>query len=108
MLNHQKLICYRLALELARHMPALIGDWPGYLSDQLKRALSSIVLNIGEGNGRTYPKERKRFFAIARGSATEVASIIDFAHAIQLISSEEHVYQQDTLLQIVKMLWKLP
>ena len=108
MLNHQKLICYRLALELARRMPVLIEKWPGYLSDQLKRALSSIVLNIGEGNGRTYPKERKRFFAIARGSATEVASIIDFAYAIHLVSNEEHKYQQDALLQIVKMLWKLP
>ncbi|MBI2091385.1 MAG: four helix bundle protein [Deltaproteobacteria bacterium] len=36
--------------------------WPYYLSDQFKRATSSVVLNIAEGNGRLSPKERRRFF----------------------------------------------
>ena len=60
MFNHHKLKCYVLALDLAKVMPSLLRTWPFYLSDQLKRALTSVILNIAEGNGRMTTKERKR------------------------------------------------
>ena len=69
MLNHHRLHCYRLTLELARTVPALLNTWPkgsSDLADQFKRALSSVLLNIAEGNGRMSPKDRRRFFAMAR------------------------------------------
>jgi four helix bundle protein len=37
----------------------------------------SIVLNIAEGAGRFSPADKGRFYAIARGSATECAAIVD-------------------------------
>ena len=110
MFNHQRLNCYCKALELAKRTPSIVNRWPqgyGYLTDQLKRAISSVVLNIAEGNGRTSPKERKRFFTISIGSINEVAAIIDIASALRLIRSEEYAYIQDQLLQVLKMTYKL-
>ena len=89
---HRRLKCYQLAMSMAKAMPELIGTWPrgySYLSDQLKRAMASIVLNIAEGNARTSTLERKRFFTIARASASEVSSILDIVLAYQLIDESE-------------------
>lgn len=110
MFNHQRLKCYEYALDAARKVPALINRWPtgySYLEDQLKRAASSVVLNIAEGNYRQSLKERARFFVIARASAGEVSSILDIAQAYHLISDEDYGMLQDKLLSIVKMLYHL-
>jgi four helix bundle protein len=107
MFYHHRLKVYVLALETAKRMPSLTRNWPYYLSDQSKRALSSVVLNISEGNGRISTKERKRFFNIASASAKESASIFDIALAYRLTSDIDYNQMQDNLLQIVKMLSKL-
>ena len=107
---HQRLMCYQLAMSMAKAMPSLLSGWPRgyyYLSDQIKRAISSIVLNIAEGNARTSILERKRFFTIAMGSSSEVSSILDIAFAYHLIDESKSLYYQDLLLQIYKMLYKL-
>ncbi len=44
------------------------------LSDQLRRASCSILLNISEGYGRYHYLDRLRFFYIARGSLSETLS----------------------------------
>ena len=109
-MNHRRLKCYQLAMLVAKGMPELIAKWPRgyhYLSDQLKRATSSIVLNIAEGNGRTSCLDRKRFFTTSMASASEVSSILEIALAYRLINESESVKYQDTLLQIYKMLYKL-
>jgi len=109
-MNHKRLKCYQLSMSIAKAMPNLIGGWPkgySYLSDQLKRAQSSIVLNIAEGNGRTSILERRRFFTIAMSSASEVSSILEMADAYNLIDKISSDYYQDILLQIYKMLYKL-
>jgi four helix bundle protein len=91
-------------------MPELVRTWPAgsaYLIDQLKRALSSVILNIAEGNGRRSFKDRRRFFDISIGSAQEVSSIFDVAFAYGYIGKTEYDEQQDKIIQIVKMLYKL-
>ena len=110
MFRHERLHCYRVALEVAKRVPAIVHRWPrgnANLEDQLKRAASSVVLNISEGNSRTGPKDRARFFAIARGSAAESASAIDVAVAYRLMEASEGAAIKDELLQVVKMLSKL-
>lgn len=107
MFYHHRLKVYELALLIAKRMPSLVRHWPYYLSDQLKRALSSVILNIAEGNGRSSPKERRRFFNIASASAKESASVFDIAQAFDLVSQLEYQSMQNHLLQIVKMLSKL-
>ena len=77
------------------------------MSDQLKRALSSVCLNIAEGNGRQSLVERKRFFTISQASANEVASIIEIAYAYDLIDKSNFEFFRCNLLQVVKILYKL-
>jgi len=108
MFNHHRLKCYELALATAKKVPSLTRRWPFYLSDQFKRAMSSIVLNIAEGNGRITPKDRKRFFNIATASAKESAAILDIAYSFNLIFSSDNTAMQDDLLQVVKMVSRLP
>lgn len=110
MFNHQRLKCYQLALEVAKRMPNLVAHWPsgsGYLQDQLKRAICSVLLNIAEGNGRISPKDRRRFFDIARASAAESSAAIEAAYAMRWVSEKDYFFLMDALLQVVKILYKL-
>jgi four helix bundle protein len=108
MFNHHRLKCYVRALGAAKRVPTLVKNWPYYLSEQLKRAMASVVLNISEGNGRQGTKDRRRFFNIAAASAKEVASCFDIAYSFGLISKGIYDEMQDELLQIVKMVSSLP
>jgi four helix bundle protein len=51
--------------------------------DQLLCASQSIPLHIAEGNGQGTNADRRRFFAVARGSALECASIQDGLEACE-------------------------
>jgi four helix bundle protein len=88
-MNHEKLDCYRELITVAKELGTLMDGWPrgsGYLIDQIRRAISSAVLNLAEGNGkRGQPRERKRFFRISMGSIAEVAAALDLASAFSLI-----------------------
>jgi len=108
--NHQRLQCYEYTFLLAQTVPALVATWPkgsAQLVDQLQRALTSVLLNIAEGNGKTSLADRKRFFSFARGSGAEVASCMDIAFAFRYIDSATHAHWQTQMLRVVKMLYKL-
>ena len=49
------------------------------LTQQIRRAATSVHLNIAEGWSRKSEAERKRFFEVARGSVIEVDTAIDIA-----------------------------
>lgn len=62
------------------------------LSDQIRRAVVSIESNIAEGFSRYGKLEKRQFYAIARGSLTEVqcqAMIARDLHFIQTTDYEE-------------------
>lgn len=110
MFNHQRLRVYGKAIGVAKRVPDIVGRWPrgmGYLVDQLRRAVASVVLNISEGNCRAGLKERARFFAIARASAAESSSAIDVALALGFIDESRASGFSNELLEIVKILYKL-
>jgi len=71
-LEVDRLDCYRVAVEFLTLVPRL-GPARGSadLREQLGRASASIALNDAEGAGHVAKLDRARFFAIARGSATE-------------------------------------
>ena len=98
---------YQRALELIDFVKQILSKLPtgyGFLQDQLRRASSSVVLNFAEGYAKPSLKEQRRFFAIARGSASEVCAIFDVAHRFGLISNDEHRYAKDLSDHIVRML----
>ena len=79
----------------------------GYLADQLQRAATSVVLNIAEGAGEFAPKEKARFYRMARRSATESAAVLDVCRNLKLLADERHAAGRDLLLQVVSMLVRM-
>ncbi|MFH1347723.1 MAG: four helix bundle protein [Candidatus Margulisiibacteriota bacterium] len=60
-----------------------------YLKDQIRRASSSVVLNIAEGSGKWTKKDKSNFYRISRGSAFECIAAIDLFEAFQLIEEKQ-------------------
>ncbi|MBI4836645.1 MAG: four helix bundle protein [Candidatus Abawacabacteria bacterium] len=46
------------------------------VSDQLQRALLSIIANIAEGTGKFSKRDKQNFYRIARGSCHESAALV--------------------------------
>jgi four helix bundle protein len=58
------------------------------MSDQLRRASSSVGANIAEGFGRFHFKEKIKFYYNARGSACEVQNFIFLAQDIGYVDKK--------------------
>jgi four helix bundle protein len=101
-------IAYRVALEFLGLVPRLVPvRGSSDLRDQLERASTSIVLNTAEGAGRVSQADRARFFAIARGSASECAALVDVLRVRRLAPSADCASARALLVRIVQMLSKL-
>ena len=86
--------------ELTRELPR--GNH--FIIDQLRRALSSAILNLSEGNARPSLKEKCRFFDIALASIAESASAIDFIVATGYSKESLAHRVKSTLITSYKML----
>jgi four helix bundle protein len=77
---HTKLDVYTRALESLPNLEEIAGWIPASrpdLKDQLRRASTSVVLNLAEGSAEFSPAEKARFYRIARRSAGECIAILD-------------------------------
>jgi four helix bundle protein len=77
-------VVYNVALELVRALRPIVAELRTHssnIADQIERAGTSLVLNLGEGNRRA-GKDRRRFFVMAQGSdASEILAALDVADA---------------------------
>ncbi|MEX0322492.1 MAG: four helix bundle protein [Puniceicoccaceae bacterium] len=109
-LGHEKLDVYKLAINYVsfavRVSVQLKGD-NRHAKDQWLRASQSIPLNIAEGNGKTTPADRRRFFEIARGSALECAAIQDVLEVLNILSPNDNRKHKNDLDRIAAMLSRL-
>jgi len=75
---YRRLDVYQNAKQLAIDIKEIIKTFPVEeryaLTDQLRRASTSIMFNLAEGFGRYTNKDRVRFLDIANGSLMEVSS----------------------------------
>ena len=76
----------------------------GSLKSQLRRASSSIILNIAEGAGKYSKKDKKNFYVISRGSVNECVAIIRILRIEKLITDHQFSEIYSNLLEIAKML----
>ena len=74
------------------------------LTDQLRRAASSVALNLAEGNRRT-GQDRLQFFRIAAGSAAEVRAALEVALAWGYIDAAPLAGAE--LDRVLAMVWRL-
>lgn len=110
MLSFQRLDVYQRAVEFLALTADLVPDIPrgnAPLVDQLRRAATSIPLNIAEAAGRTGEADAARAYAIARGSAMECAAVLDALVVLELVDRDRQERGLELLERIVAMLTKL-
>ena len=108
--THEKLDAYRRAIDfvaVAEEVAASLVRGRGYLADQLRRASTSIALNIAEGAGEFNRREKARFYRIAKRSATECAAILDVCVRLELSRTEKIQEGRTFLHRVVAMLTRL-
>ncbi len=108
--DHEKLDAYRLTIEYIAESFEVARSLSGvhrHTRDQWIRAAQSIALNIAEGNGRRSPKDRSRFFDIARGSALECSAIQDVLVVTDGIETSRGEVMKVKLSRMVAMLTRL-
>src|SRR5829696_5302908 len=99
---------YSVAIELVRGLRPLmerIGKHDSNLSDQLRRAATSVPLNLHEGAYSQGGNVRARFHN-ALGSAAEVRACLDVAEALGYVEEVDPALR-DTLDRVVATLHKL-
>ena len=110
MFCHEKLEVYRKSVEFLKEVITVMRLLPNGNSDiinQLRRAATSISLNIAEGAGKTGVSDKKRYYSIARGSTLECAAIFDLLKACNLVDENVLKNPTDLLSSLAAMLSKL-
>jgi len=108
--DHERLDVYQRALEVLDLCDAIIEQMPSgraHLKTQLDRAATSVVLNIAEGAGELSPDEKRRFYRIARRSATEAAAILHIVHRRQHVDEQRTGEARALLARVVAMLVRM-
>jgi four helix bundle protein len=95
--HHLTLSIYRVTKEFPK-------DEQYGLTNQIRRASSSISANIAEGCGKDSDGEFKRFLLIAMGSASELENHILLARDLDYLETEDYDDLQSTLVELKKML----
>lgn len=106
-LDANKLFVYQVALELHGLCCTLVAVLHRVVRDQLERASLSVVLNIAEAGGRHSRREKARFYGIARGSATEVAALLDVLALRRLASPAAIQTGRRLAIRVVQMLTRM-
>ena len=107
-LSHERLDVYRAALELHALASSLLPQRGfGVLRDQLERASLGVVLNIAEGAGRSSAGDKRRFYEMARGSATETAAILEVIYVRGIADRVTIQRLRRLVVRVVQMLTSL-
>jgi four helix bundle protein len=106
-LDANRLHVYGVALELHTLCATLVSSLNRIVRDQLERASLSVVLNTAEASGRRSRRDKARYYAIARGSATEVAALLDVLERRHLASPAAIRTGRKLAIRVVQMLTRV-
>ena len=101
------LIAYQVALELVRKLRPVLADihkHDTHLADQLKRAATSVTLNLAEGQPKKAGNKR-RAYETAHGEAREVLGCLDCAVAWGWTTDDGSA--RVTLDRLLRLCWGL-
>ena len=110
-LYFRKLNVYVSSKELTKYVYALIKQFPQEekfaLCSQIRRAVTSIPINIAEGFGRFSQKEKARFVEIAFGSLTELFCEMEISYELGYLTKEQYEETEHQMTIISKQLSNL-
>jgi len=108
MSNFKNLEVYNKALDFVQRTYNPCAHFPKdeqfALTNQFKKAATSICLNIAEGSGRYHKKDFRQFLRISLGSSLECASLLDIAVKLGFISQTGYSSTEKQCSEISKML----
>lgn len=91
----------KLAVEVYSATKSFPKDELFAITNQLRRAASSISANIAEGFGRQTNKDKVHFYVMAYGSLLEVKNFLYLSNKLNYLSNEnlETILQQCVICQ---------
>ena len=97
---------YKLAVSIYRYVTESMPKSEQYeLSSQMRRASTSIPLNIAEGYGKQESRaEFKRYLMMARGSCNEMGVLLDICRDVGYMCEEHHSKYSVRYEEVSKML----
>lgn len=91
--SFEQLIAWQKSQDLAVNIYKITKDFPKEeqfaLTNQVRRAGSSVSANIAEGFGRRSQKDKLHFYTVAYGSLLEVKNFIYLAERLNYIESND-------------------
>ena len=108
--DHERLDVYQVARGLNRELTAIADELPagaGESADNLRRAGRSITRNIAEGTSKGTAADRRKFYRIARGSASETPASLDELIDCGLSSEARVAKARELAHRVVSMLVNL-
>ena len=101
---------YKATIEFVVTADALVARLPAgraYLTDQLRRAATSIALNIAEGSGEFSRPDKARFYRMARRSGYECLAVLDILTGLKIGDATEIRGARQLLDRIGAMLTRM-
>jgi len=107
-LNPEDLNVFKKAHEMTLELYKITKNFPSdekwELSNQIRRAASSICANLMEGSHRNNSKEYRQFVGIANGSAGELKYHILLGHDLKYMDDVQYEGLRNECNEISKML----
>lgn len=106
--NFRDLIVWQKAYELSVRTYKTTEKFPKSelfgLTSQMRRAAVSVCSNIAEGFGRNNHKEKDQFYAVAKGSLTELECQYEIAGGIGYIETKELTHLLGQIVEVQRIL----
>jgi four helix bundle protein len=108
MRDYKSLIIWEKARELVKEIYLITEEFPSSekfsITEQMRRAVISVVANIAEGAGRGSNKDFNRFLDMANGSLFELEAILILAIDLKFYDKDESL--MDKINHLQKMIYR--
>ena len=103
--SHLDLRVWKESMELAVDVYRSTVEMPAEetygLTRQIRRAVTSVPANIAEGAGRTSNRDFARFLAIARGSLSELETLLLLCERLGLVCIPGEIHERIKYVRIM-------
>lgn len=111
MLPNEKFEAWKIAHDLALEVYRISDRWPVceryQLTSQVRRAALSVPTNIAEGAAKRGSREFRRYLDIARGSLSELSSLLRFSRDRGILNLETFQTLDELRNHAGKVAWGL-
>ena len=99
---------YKMAISIYKFAETMPKEERYGLTSQIKRAVTSIPLNIAEGYGKgDTDAEQRRYLKMAKGSCNEIEVLLDLCKDLGFMKDDAHQKYVNEIQEIGAMLYGL-